>query len=106
MLAVGRALMSRPKVLLLDEPSMGLAPLLVARLFDSLRRLQREGLAILLVEQNTKLALSVANRVFVMSSGEVLAAGTPDDLQDSEAIRAAYLGGTPAAVRSGGGRVD
>lgn len=97
MLAVGRGLMSEPRVLLLDEPSMGLAPLLVKRLFDSLRRLQEGGLAILLVEQNTRLALSVAQRVFVLSSGHVVAGGLPSELEGSEALRTAYLGGVPSA---------
>lgn len=96
MLAVGRALMSQPRVILLDEPSMGLAPLLVARLFESLRRLQAGGLAIILVEQNTKLALSLADHVYVLSAGRVVADGTPNALRDSEAIRTAYLGGLPA----------
>ena len=95
MLAVGRALMSRPRVLLLDEPSMGLAPLLVKRLFDSFLRLQREGLAILLVEQNTRLALSVAHRVIVLSGGRVVGSGLPSELEGSDALRAAYLGGVP-----------
>ncbi|HEX5451599.1 MAG TPA: ABC transporter ATP-binding protein [Candidatus Limnocylindrales bacterium] len=98
MLAVGRALMSRPQVLLLDEPSMGLAPLLVKRLFETLRRLQESGLAILLVEQNTRLALSVAHRIFVLSAGRVVAGGLPQELEGSEALRTAYLGGVPTPV--------
>jgi branched-chain amino acid transport system ATP-binding protein len=97
MLAVGRALMSRPRVLLLDEPSMGLAPLLVKRLFATLRRLQEGGLAILLVEQNTRLAMSVGHRIFVLSSGRIVAGGRPEELQGSEALREAYLGGVPTA---------
>ena len=99
MLAVGRALMSRPRVLLLDEPSMGLAPLLVKRLFNTFRRLQEGGLAILLVEQNTRLALSVADRVFVLSGGRVVAGGLPAELEGSEALKAAYLGSAEAPGR-------
>lgn len=92
MLAIGRALMSGPRILLLDEPSMGLAPVLVQRLFDSLRQLRAEGLGILLVEQNASLALSLADRAYVLSQGRLEATGSAVELADSEAVRQAYLG--------------
>jgi branched-chain amino acid transport system ATP-binding protein len=101
MLAVGRALMSQPRLLLLDEPSMGLAPILVRRLLDSLRQLQEGGLAMLLVEQNTRLALSIAHTAFVISAGRIVAGGLPAELQGSEALRMAYLGGVPDIEASG-----
>jgi branched-chain amino acid transport system ATP-binding protein len=93
MLAIGRALMARPRLLLLDEPSMGLAPLLVAEIFETLARLNREkGLSILLAEQNAATALRYASRAVVLESGTFATTGTPEELRQSDEIRAAYLG--------------
>jgi branched-chain amino acid transport system ATP-binding protein len=92
MLAIARALMSRPKLLLLDEPSMGLAPLMVQKVFDTIVSIAREGMTILLVEQNAKLALEVSGRGYVMESGEITLAGHAATLLDNPAVRAAYLG--------------
>jgi branched-chain amino acid transport system ATP-binding protein len=92
MLAIGRALMSRPSLLLLDEPSMGLAPLMVEKIFDTVRMVSREGVTVLLVEQNAKLALEASNRGYVMESGLItLADGAPALLGNSR-VRTAYLG--------------
>ena len=93
MLAMGRALMSHPKLLMLDEPSMGLAPILVEQIFDIIRSLHRTGTTILLVEQNAQMALSVADRAYVLETGEITLTGTGDELIHSDAIRKAYLGG-------------
>ena len=93
MLAMGRALMSHPKLLMLDEPSMGLAPILVEQIFDIIRSLHRTGTTILLVEQNAQMALSVADRAYVLETGEITLTGTGDELIHSNAIRKAYLGG-------------
>ena len=93
MLAMGRALMSHPKLLMLDEPSMGLAPILVEQIFDIIRSLHRTGTTILLVEQNAQMALSVADRAYVLETGEITMTGTGDELIHSDAIRKAYLGG-------------
>ena len=93
MLAIGRALMSHPKLLMLDEPSMGLAPILVEQIFDIIRSLHRTGPTILLVEQNAQMALSVADRAYVLETGEMTLTGTGDELIHSDAIRKAYLGG-------------
>ena len=93
MLAMGRALMSHPKLLMLDEPSMGLAPILVEQIFDIIRSLHRPGTTILLVEQNAQMALSVADRAYVLETGEITLTGTGDELIHSDAIRKAYLGG-------------
>jgi branched-chain amino acid transport system ATP-binding protein len=93
MLAIGRALLAKPKLMMLDEPSLGLSPLLVERLFDLIVSLRREGLAILLVEQNTHMALEVASRGLVMELGHVVLEGAADLLCDDERLAAAYLGG-------------
>ena len=93
MLAMGRALMSRPKLLMLDEPSMGLSPLFVDQVFDIIRSLHRTGTTVLLVEQNAQMALSVADRAYVLETGEITLTGTGDELIHSDAIRKAYLGG-------------
>lgn len=93
MLAMGRALMARPKLLLLDEPSMGLAPLLVQTIFKIIEEINQNGTTILLVEQNAHMALSIAKRAYVIETGRVVISGTSKELQQSEQIREAYLGG-------------
>jgi len=93
MLAMGRALMSRPKLLMLDEPSMGLAPILVEQIFDIIKLLHKEGTTILLVEQNAQMALSVADRAYVLETGKITLSGTGEELIRSDEIRRAYLGG-------------
>ena len=93
MLAIGRALMARPRLLLLDEPSLGLAPLLVRTIFDVIREINGQGTTILLVEQNAHMALSVAHRAYVLETGRIVLEGPAEALRQSEAIRAAYLGG-------------
>ena len=93
MLAMGRALMSHPKLLMLDEPSMGLAPILVEQIFDIIRELHKAGTTILLVEQNASMALSLSDRAYVLESGAITLTGTGSDLVHSDKIRAAYLGG-------------
>ena len=93
MLAMGRALMSHPKLLLLDEPSMGLAPILIEQIFEIIRSLHQAGTTILLVEQNAQMALSVADRAYVLETGEITLSGTGDELIHSDEIRKAYLGG-------------
>jgi len=93
MLAVGRALMSRARLLLLDEPSMGLAPMLVREIFRVIRRLNEAGVTILLVEQNARLALEVAHRAYILETGEVVLAGASRELRDHPQVREAYLGG-------------
>ena len=92
MLAIGRALMARPKVMLLDEPSMGLAPVIVQEVFETVRRLKREGMTMLLVEQFARTALEVADRAYVMERGRIVMEGTPAELQRDERVIAAYLG--------------
>lgn len=92
MLAVGRALMSRPKMLLLDEPSMGLSPLYVNIIFDTIKEINASGTTILLVEQNAKKALSIANRAYVLEIGEISASGTGQELLSDDRIKKAYLG--------------
>ena len=92
MLAIGRALMSRPKLLLLDEPSMGLAPLMVQKIFEVIRIVAAEGMTILLIEQNAKLALQSSQRGYVMESGEITLTGESAQLLDDPKVRAAYLG--------------
>ena len=93
MLAMGRALMSHPKLLMLDEPSMGLAPILVEQIFDIIRRLHQKGTTILLVEQNARMALSVADRGYVLETGRVTLTGPGRELLADEAVKKAYLGG-------------
>ena len=93
MLAMGRALMSHPKVLMLDEPSMGLAPILVEQIFDIIKNLHKAGTTILLVEQNAQAALSVADRGYVLETGKIVTTGTGAELLASPAIKKAYLGG-------------
>ena len=94
MLATGRALMANPRVLLMDEPSMGLAPVLVDSIFETIRRLHAEGTTILLVEQNARMALQVAGRGYVLQSGTVLLSDTAENLRQNETVREAYLGET------------
>ena len=94
MLAMGRAMMSRPRLLLLDEPSMGLAPLMVQKVFETIVAVAREGMTILLIEQNAKLALEVSGRGYVMESGEITLEGDAKSLLHDPAVRAAYLGET------------
>ena len=92
MLAMGRALMSRPKILLLDEPSMGLSPLLVKEIFLIIQELNQNGMTILLVEQNAKMALFIANRAYVLETGKVVMEGRAKDLLEDDSVRKAYLG--------------
>ncbi len=98
MLAIGRALMARPRLLLLDEPSLGLAPLLVRELFRVIRRLREDGYTVLLVEQNAHQALRVADVAYVMETGTVTLRGSGPELLSRPEVQAAYLGGAPAAV--------
>ena len=93
MLAMGRALMSKPKLLMLDEPSMGLAPILVEQVFDIISALHKAGTTILLVEQNAEMALSIADRAYVMETGRITLGGTGRELAASEEVQKAYLGG-------------
>lgn len=92
MLAMGRALMSSPKLLMLDEPSMGLAPILIEQIFDIVRELHAAGTTILLVEQNAQMALSIANRAYVLETGHIVKEGSADTLMHDDAVRKAYLG--------------
>ena len=93
MLAMGRALMSKPKLLTLDEPSMGLAPILVQQIFDIIKELHEAGTTILLVEQNAEMALQIADRAYVLESGRITLSGTGKELAQSDKIKKAYLGG-------------
>ena len=93
MLAIGRALMARPRILLLDEPSMGLAPVLVEQIFETLKTINTQGTTILLVEQNAYMALTIANRGYVLQTGEIALSGKAAELQANEEVRRAYLGG-------------
>ena len=92
MLAIGRALMSRPKLLLLDEPSMGLAPMVVKQIFDTIVEINKSGTTILLVEQNANMALSIANRAYVLETGKIVIKENANEMLNNESIRAAYLG--------------
>jgi branched-chain amino acid transport system ATP-binding protein len=92
MLAIGRGLMSRPRLLLLDEPSWGIAPMLVARIFETIQEINRKGVTVLLVEQNVKRALSIAHRATVIQTGRVVAEGSAAELLQSDLVRKAYLG--------------
>lgn len=93
MLAMGRALMARPKLLLLDEPSMGLSPLLVKEIFSIITAINQQGTTVLLVEQNARMALQIADRAYVMETGKIVLTGTGEELSASEDIKKAYLGG-------------
>ena len=93
MLAIGRALMTRPRLLLLDEPSMGLAPVLVEQIFQTVQEINAQGTTILLVEQNAYMALQIARRGYVLQTGEIALAGTAKELRENEEVRKAYLGG-------------
>lgn len=93
MLAIGRAMMSHPKLLILDEPSMGLAPILVGQIFDIIKELHRQGTTVLLVEQNAEMALRIADRAYVLESGSISLSGTGEELAQSDEIKKAYLGG-------------
>ena len=93
MIAIGRALMTKPKVLLLDEPSMGLAPMLIAQIFDIIREINKRGTTVLLVEQNAQQALKLSDRAYVLETGTVVKSARGADLLDDPQVRAAYLGG-------------
>lgn len=93
MLAMGRAMMSHPKLLMLDEPSMGLAPLLVEQIFDIIKEMNKNGTTILLVEQNAQMALSIADRGYVLETGRIVSTGKGRDLLDDDSVKKAYLGG-------------
>lgn len=93
MLAMGRALMARPKILLLDEPSMGLSPLLVKEIFRIITDINKQGTTILLVEQNAKMALSIANHAYVLETGKIVLSGSGEELLNSSEVKKAYLGG-------------
>ena len=92
MLATARALMSRPKVILMDEPSMGLAPVLVETIFDTIKKVNDEGMTVLLVEQNAHMALQIANRGYVLQTGEIVLSDSAANLQKDPTVQKAYLG--------------
>ncbi|MBQ2895569.1 MAG: ABC transporter ATP-binding protein, partial [Oscillospiraceae bacterium] len=92
MLAVGRALMSRPKVMMMDEPSLGLAPIIVKGIFDIIKEINKQGVTILLIEQNANMALKTAHSAYVMETGRITLSGTGEELLSNEAVKAAYLG--------------
>ena len=93
MLAMGRALMSKPRLLLLDEPSMGLAPIFIKEIFNIIQEIQQQGTTVLLIEQNAKMALSIADRGYVIETGKIVLQGTGAELLASEEVKKAYLGG-------------
>ncbi|MBL1229244.1 ABC transporter ATP-binding protein [Enterococcus sp. BWB1-3] len=93
MLAMGRALMSKPKLLLLDEPSMGLAPIFIQEIFNIIQEINKQGTTVLLIEQNAKMALSIADRGYVLETGKIVLSGTGKELIDDEEVKKAYLGG-------------
>ena len=93
MVAMARALMSNPKMLLLDEPSMGLSPLLVEEIFQIIQDVNKSGVTVLLVEQNAKMAMQIANRVYVMETGTIMMSGNSEEMRNNEQVRRAYLGG-------------
>jgi branched-chain amino acid transport system ATP-binding protein len=92
MLAIGRALMSRPRMLLMDEPSMGIAPILVVKIFEAVRELNQQGMTVLLVEQNARQALKLANRGYVLENGSIVMTDDAAKLAESDEVRKAYLG--------------
>ncbi len=92
MLAMGRALMSHPKIILMDEPSMGLSPILVSEIFDIIKSISESGTTVLLVEQNAKKALTIANRAYVLETGKIVLSGNAQDLIHDESVKKAYLG--------------
>ena len=92
MLAVGRALMSKPKIIMMDEPSLGLAPLVVKSIFDIIREINKQGITVLLIEQNANMALQVADYAYVLETGEITMSGTGAQLLADERVREAYLG--------------
>ena len=92
MLAMARAIMSKPKILLLDEPSMGLSPIFVKEIFDIIKKLHESGITILLVEQNAKSALTIADRAYVLENGKIVLEGTGEELLQNEKVKEAYLG--------------
>jgi len=92
MLAMGRALMSKPKIILMDEPSMGLSPILVEEVFDIIKSINKSGTTVLLVEQNAKKALSIANRAYVLETGNIVLEGDAKELMNNESVKKAYLG--------------
>ena len=92
MLAVGRALMSNPKIILMDEPSMGLSPLLVKEIFHIIQEVHKQGITVLLVEQNAKMALSIADRAYVLETGHISMSGPAQELLNDEKVKKAYLG--------------
>ena len=93
MLAMGRALMSRPKLLMLDEPSMGLSPLLVDEVFELIKHINKDGTTILLVEQNAGKSLAISDRAYVLENGKIVLTGTGKELMESDMVKKAYLGG-------------
>ena len=92
MLATGRAIMTNPKIVLMDEPSMGLSPLLVSEIFAIIKELQKDGITILLVEQNAKMALSIADRAYVLENGRISMSGDANELLNDDRVKKAYLG--------------